>query len=127
LALAWGATLVGMAQAYLLAEVGPRMDHANLQVGAPLSVFVLMVVSCKVMLRQPRAEAIGRARFPVACAVLAWHVVSGARHVWIKVPAESWNTALTLAALAALAWWVVAAVRERKRGPAGHFASGVEP
>jgi hypothetical protein len=105
LALAWGASAIGFAEGYLLAEGPPRTDHANLLVAASQGVFVLMVASGAALLSRMR-EAPSDWRYRVAWGVFALHLLGGIRHVGWKLEARHWAQPFTVAVFIALVvWW----------------------
>ena len=122
--LAWAATIVGIGQGYLLAEAGPRMDHANLLVGASQAVFVLMVISAGAFISLPRAVGTTeRLRRFCAVGVLLLHVASGYRHVSLKVIPSAWVEPLSVVTLVALIAWIVVMSRSEPRR-AGEVMAG---
>jgi len=118
--LAWTATTVSLGQGYLLAEAGPRIDHANLLVGASQAAFVLMVVSAGALLSLPRAaDLTERIRRVSVWGLLLLHVGSGYRHVLLKLNPSAWVEPLSAVALVVLVVWVLMSPRSQAR-------SGVE-
>ena len=116
--LAWAATIVGVGQGYLLAEAGPRMDHANLLVGASQAVFVLMVVSAGAFMSLPSAvDTTERLRRWCAVGVLLLHVASGYRHVSLKVLPSAWIEPLTAVTIVVLIAWILVMSRSDSRSP----------
>jgi hypothetical protein len=91
LGLAWGATVVAFAEAYLLGESGQRMNHGNLLVAASQAVFVLMVVSAAAFASLPAPDRTSeRVRRAIAAALFVLHLVGGARHVGAKMNVRDW-------------------------------------
>jgi hypothetical protein len=114
--LAWTAATIGLGQGYLLAEAGPRIDHANLLVGASQAVFVLMVVSAGALLSLPRAaDLTERIRRVSVWGLLLLHVVSGYRHVLLKLNPSAWVEPLSAVALVVLVVWVLLNPRSQAR------------
>jgi len=122
--LAWAATIVGVGQGYLLAEAGPRMDHANLLVGAAQAVFVLMVVSAGAFMSLPSAVGMTeRLRRWCAVGVLLLHVASGYRHVSLKLLPSAWVEPLSAVTFVALIAWMAVMSRSETRR-AGEVMAG---
>jgi hypothetical protein len=115
--LAWAATLMGLGQGYLLAEAGPRIDHANLLVGASQAVFVLMVVSAGTLLSLPSATSTPeQLRRLFAWGLFLMHVGGGYRHVLLRLRPGSWVEPLSALALVALVVWGLMMSRSQARG-----------
>jgi hypothetical protein len=114
LALAWAAMIVALLQGYLLAEAGPRIDHANLIAGGSLAVFVLMVASCSAMLGRSAPEGTReRLRLAIAWSVFGLHIAGGFRHLLVTMmtPAR-WVTPLGYLAVAVAAAWLALLARQ---------------
>jgi hypothetical protein len=103
---------VALLQAYLLAEAGPRIDHANLMAGASLAVFVLMVTSSSAVLAsRSRGDALDAIRLAAAAVVFACHLWGGFRHVLVTMMTpQRWSGPLMYVALAVGAIWLAAAI-----------------
>jgi hypothetical protein len=115
LALAWVALGVAVLQGILLAEPGPRIDHANLLAGASIAAFVLMVTSCSAVLaaRSVRGGA-ETVRLALAWTVFAFHLWGGFRHLLVTMMTpERWLTPLGYAAIAIAAAWLALTARPR--------------
>jgi hypothetical protein len=115
LALAWIALGIAVLQGILLAEPGPRIDHANLLAGASIATFVLMVTSCSAVLaRSADRSSAERVRLAIAWTVFALHIWGGFRHVLVTMMTpERWLTPLGYAAMAITAAWLAVAARAR--------------
>jgi hypothetical protein len=119
LALAWVAFAVALLQGYLLAESGPRMDHANLLAGASLAAFVLMVTTGGAALARAADPQPGdAARLMIVGATLMLHVWGGLRHALVPMMSvERWLTPLGYVALLAAGVWLVLTARPRPVRP----------
>ena len=82
--LAWAAFGAGAAWGYLFAEGGGQADAGNFLWSGQLAAFVLFAATAPALLArvaaEPRAAGV-RARAACCATVLAWHVVSGVRHL----------------------------------------------
>jgi hypothetical protein len=122
LKLAWIALAVAVAQGFLLAEAGPRIDHANLLPGASLAAFVVMVMSGAVLAdRTATGMKTEPLRIVTAWTVFALHLWGGIRHVMVVTPPAAWVTPLAgVAGVATVAWLIATArLRGRPQHPAG--------
>jgi len=117
LPLAWMMFAAGVAQAYFLAEPMPRLPDGNFFWGGHVSALALFAASAAVVGEDLQNKG-GGWRAPLCLGLLGVHVISGLRHVTLKVPAERWLAGSTWLAVAiVIAWQLAVALRRRAQPP----------
>jgi hypothetical protein len=106
LAVAWTALGVALAQGYLLAEAGLRIDHGNLLAGGSMAAFVLLVATARAVLAHDTSQT--PVRTWLVWGVLMLQVVGGWRHALVVLAPERWATPFTLVAVGVAVLWMAA-------------------